>query len=553
MDEDVATLLTRTAVAAKLLFVLLVWPTPCQGQSNPDLVRDMQSQAVKSGQSAWGYWGTNSGGYYDWCNHSNRLVPVYTFGMDLSSVKEGKSSYRDKASLLKLYTTIPEGTFNPNADYFDQTDICALQLLAAQAGKKVIVLMVYDGLDWQTTRAAAIYRSGKVGYTVGRGTGLRFQDYRGAPTDFGFCVTSPHNETTEFDVNTQTLTQPQSESQGGYDFHMAGSTPWDLPKNAGYLFGWDQLRYHPVTDSANAATAMVTGRKTYNGSVNVDPAGNQLPTVAHLLQQQRGFSIGVVTNVPISHATPAAAYAHNVSRLDHQDLTRDLLGLPSIAHPQEPLPGVDVLLGAGWSDDAATDVDQGANHHSGNKYLTDVDRLRLDTTAGGKYIVAERSAGQSGALLLEVAARTALQQKKRLLGVFGVKSGHLPFQTANGDYQPTDGVTPTETYSAADLKENPTLAEMTRTALSVLSMNPNGFWMMVEAGDVDWASHDINIDNAIGAVLSGDEAFEAVVKWVEEKQAWHETAIIVTSDHGHGFFLTDPNAFAEAGRTDMTR
>ena len=177
---------------------------------------------------------------------------------------------------------------------------------------------------------------------------------------------------------------------------MAGSTPWDLPKNADYLLGWDQIRYHPVTDSANAATAMVTGRKTYNGSINIDPDGNQMHTVAHLLQKQRGFSIGIVTNVPISHATPAAAYAHNVSRLDHQDLTRDLLGLPSISHPQDPLPGVDVLLGAGWSDDAVSDADQGANHHSGNKYLTEGDRVQLATKVGGKYVVAERTAGLSG-------------------------------------------------------------------------------------------------------------------------------------------------------------
>ena len=536
--------------SAKIVFVLLACMPACLGQSERDIVRDLQSEAVKSGRATWGYWGTNSGNYYNWSNHSNRLIPVYTFGINLDSIKGERSLYRYDAALKKLYGRIPEGTLNPLAEYFDQTDLCALQLAAVQAGKKNIVLMVFDGLDWHTTRAAAHYRSGKVGYSSGRGTGLRFQDYGGAPSDYGFCVTSPHNETTEFDVNLQTLTHSESVSTSGYDFQMAGSNPWELPKNADYLLGWDQIRYHPVTDSANAATAMVTGRKTYNGSINIDPDGNQMHTVAHMLQKKRGFSIGIVTNVPISHATPAAAYAHNVSRLDHQDRTRDLLGLPSISHPQDPLPGVDVLLGAGWSDDAATDADQGANHHSGNKYLTEVDRLRLATMAGGKYVVAERTAGQSGTAVLEEAARSAIQQEKRLLGVFGVKSGHLPFQTANGDYQPTDGVTPAEVYSSADISENPTLADMTRAALSVLSRNSNGFWMMVEAGDVDWASHDVNIDNTIGAILSGDEAFGAITHWVDEKQAWLDTAIIVTSDHGHGFYLTDPRAFIQAGRAD---
>jgi alkaline phosphatase len=424
-----------------------------------------------------------------------------------------------------------------------------LQLAAAQAGKKNIILMVFDGLDWQTTRVAAHYRSGKADYAEGRGTGLLFQDYRQAPTDFGFCVTSPHNEMTEFDVNTQTLTHRESSSAGGYDFQMAGATPWARPANPAYLLGWDAIRYHPVTDSANAASALVTGRKTYNGSINVDVDGNQLQTVAHVLQN-RGFSIGIVSNVPISHATPAAAYAHNVSRLDHQDLTRDLLGLPSISHPEDPLPGVDVLLGAGWNDEAVIDSDQGANHRAGNKYLTDIDRLRLATKSGGKYVLAERTAGQPGVSVLQSAVDTAIKEQKRLLGVFGVPSGHLPYRTANGDYQPTDGLTPTEVYTAADLSENPTLADLTRAALAVLAENPKGFWMMVEAGDVDWASHDVNIDNTIGAVLSGEEAFSAITDWVDANKAWSDTAIIVTSDHGHGFYLTNPQAIADAGRAN---
>ena len=57
-----------------------------------------------------------------------------------------------------------------------------------------------------------------------------------------------------------------------------------------------------------------------------------------------------MTSVPISHATPAAAYSHNVSRSDYQDLSRDLLGLPSISHRELPLPGIDVLLSAGWGE-----------------------------------------------------------------------------------------------------------------------------------------------------------------------------------------------------------
>ncbi len=65
--------------------------------------------------------------------------------------------------------------------------------------------------------------------------------------------------------------------------------------------------------------------------------------------QEQGYAVGVVTSVPISHATPAAAYASNVHRDDYQDLTRDLIGVPSVYHPGG-LSGVDVLLGGGWGE-----------------------------------------------------------------------------------------------------------------------------------------------------------------------------------------------------------
>jgi alkaline phosphatase len=67
---------------------------------------------------------------------------------------------------------------------------------------------------------------------------------------------------------------------------------------------------------------------------------------------------------------------------------------------------------------------------------------------------------------------------------------------------------------------------------------------MVEAGDVDWASHANNIDTAIGSVQSGDAACRAIVAWIERHGGWDETVLIVTSDHGHLFVLTDPAAFA---------
>ena len=63
---------------------------------------------------------------------------------------------------------------------------------------------------------------------------------------------------------------------------------------------------------------------------------------------------------------------------------------------------------------------------------------------------------------------------------------------------------------------------------------------MIEAGDVDWANHDNNLDNSIGAVNSGDRAFWVVTEWVEKHSDWTETIVIVTADHGHYFWLDQP-------------
>ena len=81
---------------------------------------------------------------------------------------------------------------------------------------------------------------------------------------------------------------------------------------------------------------------------------------------------------------------------------------------------------------------------------------------------------------------------------------------------------------------------MTSAALTVLSQNKKGFWLMVEAGDVDWANHDNNLDNSIGEVLSGELAVKTISKWVEMNSSWEESLLIVTADHGHYLVLDNP-------------
>lgn len=507
-----------------------------------DVIRDLQTQAVTEAKADWGYWGFDPQRFSTWTNHSNRLIPVYTFGISLDAFRGEGNPYHSEEALHELYGRVPENTLNPKAQYFDQTNIYDLQQQAIRDGKRHVILIVFDGMDWQTTQAAAIHATGRVAYTEGPGTGLSFQDYAGISKDFGFFVTSPHHGKSKIDVDAQILLDADATATGGYDPRLGGDTPWATPPSRDYLIGLDRTQPHTVTDSASSATSMMAGVKTYNAAINVAADGTQVEPIGRTLQRERGFAVGLVSSVPNSHATPASGYANNVTRNDYQDISRDQIGLPSVAHRSQPLPGADVVLGGGWGEIKDKDAAQGANYAPGNKFISLDDVRRVSLAEGGPYVTVERTAGRDGSEILAKAAAQARAGKHRLLGIFGASGGNLPFRTADGAYNPTFDISGAKTYSEADVKENPTLAEMTRAALSVLEKDPEGFWLLVEAGDVDWANHANNIDNSIGAVISGSDAFTAVTEWVEANNAWDSTAVILTADHGHYFHLTRPEA-----------
>ena len=233
-----------------------------------DYIRDLQTNAVESGKAEFGHWGTDPKNYLEWGSHSNRLIPVYAFGslgggsgIDLLSYSGESSPYRDAAKVQRLYGYLPEGTVDPTADWMDQTNIYDIQKAALLAGRKQIILVVFDGMDWQTTRAASIYQRRKIEYTEGRGTGLHFQDYTaGGKTQFSYMVTSPHNEGTEIDVDTQEVKNPGGELRGGYAPSMAGRFPWSVPPNNDYgtSRNKDAPPVHAYTDSSSSASSMTT-------------------------------------------------------------------------------------------------------------------------------------------------------------------------------------------------------------------------------------------------------------------------------------------------------
>lgn len=103
-----------------------------------------------------------------------------------------------------------------------------------------------------------------------------------------------------------------------------------------------------VTDSAAGMSAIMTGHKTDSGMISVVPAGGKVTPTKTFLEyaEQRGLSTGVVTNMNIWDATPAACYAHAPSRKDKDDILRQMLK-PRFGD------GVDIFIGKGAADATA--------------------------------------------------------------------------------------------------------------------------------------------------------------------------------------------------------
>ena len=504
-------------------------------------------------------------------SHTNRLVPVYTFGskLELAAVTGPMSRYRTEEGVRSLYGDLPANTVDPEAEYADQSDLYQLQAEAVEKGVKHLFILWFDGLDWPTTRAAAIAESGEI-YSEGEGSGLRFQDYEADGTaGYGYVVTSPTHDTLDLDASEQTVARDVKSILGGYDAEIAGLTPWALgplgPDAPGYLKGQsadDGERggveavgrvLHAYTDSSCSAGEFATGVKSFNNGVNVDESGRMVPTLFNRLQAE-GWRVGTATSVPFDHASPAAMYAHNVYRDDYQDLAREMLGLGGIVHDLgkgPKLPGLDVVIGTGHGIVANPSAlrKQGNNAVPGPLFVTEADIHAASIANGGAYEIVETRAGVQGSRSLRETAARAARSGHRLFGLYG-RDGldHLPFRTADGRFDPSPNLNGTaEVYEPADLFEQPSLADMTEAALTVLSADPSrNFALFVEAGDVDFALHANNLDNAVGAVYSGEEAFRVIVEWVENNSDWDESALIVTSDHGHYLVIDDAEAIAGA-------
>jgi alkaline phosphatase len=576
--------ITRPSTFGAIL-LLAAWRAEAVAQAPPgvavkDRLKELQTRyattAIEKLPRAYHFGSQGPGDVFsNHRSHSNRLVPVYTFGrkIDLGQVMGANSRYRDGERIKEAFGRLPENTLNPEAEYADQSDLYRVLKDATGRGVKHLFIVWFDGLDWPTTRAAAIVKSGKV-YDEGKGSGLFFQDYGAeGSAQYGFVVTSPTHDFSVQDVDRQVVTIPSNSLPGGYDVQIAGPTPWRLgplgPKAPGYFKGQnandadkagvlDTKRIlHAYTDSSQSAAELVSGVKSFNSGLNVTDDSRLVPTLFHELQE-KGWKAGTVTSVPFDHASPAGMYAQNVERDDYQDIARSMLGLPGIIQETRGgklYPGLDVVMGTGYgieTNDSSLKL-QGKNGVAGPLFITDADRAAIDVRNGGKYVCVHTEPGSSGEKVLKAAAAEAARAKSRLFGLFGTKGlDHLPYRTADGRFDPAPSLNSkgqpvvAEEYSPTAIEAQPTLVHMAEAALDVLAADPaQPFILFVEAGDVDFALHANNLDNAIGALYSGEAAVQAIVKWVEAHSNWDDSAVLVSSDHGHYLVLDDPKALIE--------
>jgi alkaline phosphatase len=151
-----------------------------------------------------------------------------------------------------------------------------------------------------------------------------------------------------------------------------------------------------------------------------------------------------------------------------------------------------------------------------------------------EYLLVERTAGGDGGRAVIEGAVAALRAGKKLFGLFGGKGGN--FEVAQAEDSPgRPRVRPGS-------EENPSLAEATLGALDYLSGDPDGFFLVIEQGDIDWANHDNDFRGMVGCVADLDGAVRAATAFVDrpgDAVDWTNTVLLVTADHATGGLILD--------------
>jgi alkaline phosphatase len=314
-----------------------------------------------------------------------------------------------------------------------------------------------------------------------------------------------------------TIARNYAEGAGGYFKGIDA-----LPFTGQYThYALDRKTRKPdyVTDSAASATAWSIGVKSYNGAIGVDVDGKPHKTLIELAKAA-GIATGDVSTAEIQDATPAALIAHVTHRKCYGPVAtsatcpanaRENGGAGSIVEQMLDT-RADLVLGGGSTTFAEVAT---AGRWKGRTLLQ-------QAVSRGYRVVRNES---------ELDAITRADDRQPLLGVFA--PGHMPVRWTgprashhgNIDQPPvTCQINPERGPTM------PTLATMTRKAISLLKSKPKGFLLQVEGASIDKQDHAANPCGQIGETVDLDEAVQVALDFA---RADGHTLVIVTADHAH--------------------
>ncbi len=236
-----------------------------------------------------------------------------------------------------------------------------------------------------------------------------------------------------------------------------------------------------VTDSAASGTALATGTKTYNGAIGIDTSLTPHQSISELTASL-GWSTGVVATSTISHATPASFYAHVEQRYMEDEIAAQLLSSE-----------IDFFAGGGLA-----------------KFIARADSVNLLPLAGEKGFTVDTSK-------LAVAGTLEADRKYGFLLAMG---GMPSMIEGRGDFLP----------------------DATSLAISHLSQNQEGFFLMVEGSQIDWAGHANNAESVVAEMLDFEKTIAAALDYAEKDG---NTLVVVTADHETGGFTLGPEVSDE--------
>ncbi|MDB4936271.1 MAG: alkaline phosphatase family protein [Labilithrix sp.] len=275
-----------------------------------------------------------------------------------------------------------------------------------------------------------------------------------------------------------------------------------------------------VTDSAAAMTAYMTGIKVGNDvlSMSADTKykgtnGTAVKTLLEIAKSDK-LGTGVVTTTRVTHATPAATYAHVNDRDREEDIAAQLV--PGEKGYNAALgDGVDVVLGGGTRQ--FLPMVAASPGRADGRNLVEVMKSK-------GYAYADTKAG------FDAIPKAAT----KVLGLFG--PSHMSYELDR------------------DAQKEPSLAEMSLEAVDVLAKNPRGFFLMVEGGRIDHALHETNAKRALADTVAFDRAIaDVLARLRKDDPTLASTLVVVTADHDHTMVLngyakrTGPTSATQAG------